>query len=155
MTILSVAVNRRRRCFEVETTMKAYSYPFARCEPRPTTLDPIATVFVDPELANEGFTYRLRSGAEGSVLLDQVLDYNKDPSYLRDLLLYQLTIEAQKRLANSGLSKREVVRRLGTSAAQLDRLLDQTNYSKSVDQILRLLNVLDCEVEFMVRAKSA
>ena len=42
------------------------------------------------------------------------------------------------------------VRRLGTSAAQLYRLLDQTNYRKSVDQVLNLLHVLDCDVDLIV-----
>ncbi len=55
----------------------------------------------------------------------------------------------------SQLSKREVIRRLGTSATQLYRLLDQTNYRKSVDQVLSLLQVLDCDVDLVVRAKTA
>ncbi|MDY0062299.1 MAG: hypothetical protein RBU45_20975 [Myxococcota bacterium] len=155
MTILSATINSRRRIFEVETPSRSYPYPFSKCDPIPTSADPIIEVFVDPELGNQGFTYRLRSGAEGSILLDQVLDYNKDPSYLRDMLLYQLTVEAQKRIEDSPLSKREIIRRMGTSASQLYRLLDQSNYSKSVDQVLRLLNVLDCQVEFVVHAKSA
>jgi predicted XRE-type DNA-binding protein len=66
-----------------------------------------------------------------------------------------LTIEAQKRVDQSPLSKREIIRRLGTSAAQFYRLMDQTNYRKSVDQLLNLLHVLDCDVELIVRAKSA
>lgn len=47
------------------------------------------------------------------------------------------------------------VRRLGTSAAQLYRLLDQTNYRKSVDQMLALLQVLNCDVDLVVRTKTA
>lgn len=84
-----------------------------------------------------------------------MLEYNQDPSYLRNLLLYKLTIEAQRRIAASALSKREIVRRLGTSAAQLYRLLDQTNYRKSVDQLVGLLQVLDCEIDVVVRARTA
>ena len=68
---------------------------------------------------------------------------------------YRLTLEAQKRIAESPLSKREIMRRLGTSAAQLYRLLDQTNYRKSVDQVLSLLQVLNCEVDLVVRTKTA
>ena len=79
----------------------------------------------------------------------------QDPAYLRDLLLYQLTLEAQKRIAESPLSKREIMRRLGTSAAQLYRLLDQTNYRKSIDQVLALLQVLNCEIDLIVRTKTA
>jgi Cro/C1-type HTH DNA-binding domain len=85
--------------------------------------------------------------------VEQVLKYNQDPSHLRDLLLCRLTLEAQKRVAESPLSKREIVRRLGTSAAQLYRLLDQTNYRKSVDQVLALLQVLNCDVDLVVLTK--
>jgi len=116
---------------------------------------PVAKVFVDQELGREGFTYILQSGREGTVHIEDVLEYNQDPAYLRDLLLYRLTLEAQKRIAATPLARREIIRRLGTSPTQLYRLLDQTNYRKSVDQMLRLLQVLDCDVELVVRAKSA
>ena len=115
---------------------------------------PIATVLVDRELGGEGFTYVLESGKEGAVHSEQVLEYNQDPHYMRDALLYKLTIEAQKRVKASSLSKREIIRRLGTSATQFYRLLDQTNYSKSVDQLLSLLHVLDCDVDLLVRTKT-
>ena len=72
----------------------------------------------------------------------------------RDLLLYNLTVQALERIESGQLSKREIIRRLGTSPAQFYRLIDTTNYRKSVDQMLRLLQVLDCEVEVIVRPKS-
>jgi len=151
----SVTTNGRRRVFEVDVRGQVLRFPFAKCEPPPSRADPVTDVFVDSELANEAFTFRLRSGAEGTVHVEQVLDYNRDPSYLRDLLVYRLTLVAQGRVSESPLSKRELIRRLGTSPAQLYRLLDQTNYAKSVDQMLRLLSVLDCEVDLVVHAKSA
>ena len=46
----------------------------------------MATVYVDPELAREAFTFVLASGKEGSVHIDHVLEYNNDPATLRDLL---------------------------------------------------------------------
>jgi len=153
--IQSVTANARRKAFEVVVPGKTYTFPYAKCTPRPSGSDPVNEVFVDPELASEAFTYRLKKGGEGSVHIEQVLDFNKDPSYLRDLLVYQLTLEAQRRVAETSLSKREIVRRMGTSPAQLYRLLDQTNFAKTVDQLLRLLNVLDCDVELVVRAKTA
>jgi len=67
----------------------------------------------------------------------------------------QRSRQRQKRIAASPLSKREIVRRLGTSAAQLYRLLDQTNYRKSVDQLLALLQVLNCDVDLVVRTRTA
>jgi hypothetical protein len=155
MKIRRVTVNNRRKVFDVTLPGKRLAFPFARLEVRPTPEDPIRHVVVDRELGAEGFTYVLQSGREGSVHVDQVLDYNRDPDYLRDLLLYRLTLEAQKRIRASRLAKREITRRLHTSPTQLYRLLDQTNYRKSVDQMLRLLQVLDCDIQLVVRAKSA
>ena len=155
MRIRSVTANARRKAFDVVVPGKTYTFPYARCTPRPSGSDPVIEVFVDKELASEAFTYKLKHGGEGSVHAEQVLDFNKDPSYLRDLLLYQLTLAAQRRVAETSLSKREIVRRMGTSPAQLYRLLDQTNYAKTVDQLLRLLSVLDCDVDLVIRAKTA
>jgi hypothetical protein len=129
--------------------------PFARLEDPPTANDPLVRLFVDPELGGEGFTYALRSGREGTVHVEDVLAYNQDPDYLRDLLLYRLTLEAQKAIAVTPLSRREIIRRLGTSPPQLYRRLDQTNYRKSIDQVLRLLQALDRDVDLVVRTDSA
>ena len=153
MKIQTVACNNHRKAFQVKTAAGTLELPYSKVDPPPSGADPIAKVFVDPELGKEGFTYVLRSGKEGSVHLDQVLEYNQDPAYLRDALLYRLTVEARKRAERSGLSKREIIRRLGTSATQLYRLLDQTNYRKSVDQMLSLLQVLGCDVQMVVRDK--
>jgi predicted XRE-type DNA-binding protein len=151
--IRSVRHNNRKRSFEVKTSTSSYEIPYSKVDHRLVATDRIARVFVDPELAREGFTYVLDSGHEGTVHVDQVLEYNLDPGYLRDALLYKLTIEAQKRVAASALSQREIIRRLGTSASQLHRLLDQKNLRKSVDRLLDLLHVLDCDVELIVRTR--
>jgi hypothetical protein len=153
--IRSVAHNNRKKVFAVRTSTKTLVFPFAKADPVPTTQDPIVKLFVDPEAGREAFSYVLHSGRTGTVHAEQVLEYNQDPTYLRDQLLYRLTLEAQKRIAKSPLSKREVIRRLGTSAAQLYRLLDQANYRKSVDQVLALLQVLNCDVDLVVRTKTA
>ena len=155
MKVRSVTWNNRRRSFEVRTHGKSYSMPFARTDPKPTADDPVERAFPDAEIAREAFTYVLRSGREGTVHVDQVMEYNKDPDYLRDLLLYKLTLEARRRIDSSPLSKREITRRLGTSATQLYRLLDPTNYRKSIDQVLSLLQALDCEVDLVIKRKSA
>jgi hypothetical protein len=155
MKIRSVKANNRRKAFEVTAGKRRLIFPFAKLEVQPTSDDPIAKVFVDQELGAEGFTYSLRSGREGTVHIEDILEHNQDPDHLRDLLLYRLTLEAQKAVATTPLSRREIIRRLGTSPSQLYRLLDQTNYRKSVDQLLRLLKVLDCDVELVVRTRSA
>ncbi|MBU2602484.1 MAG: helix-turn-helix domain-containing protein [Actinobacteria bacterium] len=154
MKIRSVRQNNHKRAFEVTMWREQLLFPYAKADPTPTHEDPIVELFVDDELGREGFTFRLASGREGSVHVEQVLEYNQDPRYLRDLLLYRLTLEAESALEECPLSKREIIRRLGTSPAQFYRLLDPTNHRKSVDSMLSLLQVLDREVDLVVRAKS-
>lgn len=153
MKIRSVKHNNRRKAFEVKTHNKTLFYPYARLAPQPDSGNRVAEVYVDKEIGHEGFTYVLESGDGGTVHVEQVLEYNEDPGYLTELLLYKLTLEAQKRVKASALSKREIVRRLGTSATQFYRLLDQTNYRKSLGQLLSLLHFLDCDVDLVVRPR--
>lgn len=155
MKIRSVKLNNRKKAFEVVTYSKVLLFPYAKADPGPGADDPVIEAVVDKELAKEGFVFTLKSGREGTIHIEQVLEYNQDPAYLRDALLYRLTLEAQKRVEASPLSKREIIRRLGTSATQFYRLIDQTNYRKSIDHVLNLLHVLDCDVDLVVRAKSA
>ena len=154
MKILVVKPNNRKKVFEVLTEKREYSFPYAKLETRPTPTNRVREVYLDPELGCEGFTYTLESGVEDTVHIDAVLEYNLDPALLNDFLLYQLTLEAQEAMEKSDLSKREVIRRLGTSASQFYRLLDQTYYEKSVGQMLSLLRVLGMDVDLVVRAKS-
>lgn len=152
MRILDVEANNRKKVFEVRTRGGTYSFPFAKLEVRPRRDDPVREVFPDEELGMEGFTYRLESGAEDTVHLDAVLEYNRDSGYLNELLLHGLTVEARTALEESGLSKRELIRRLGTSPSQFYRLLDPTYYGKSVGQMVALLHLLGKEVDLVVRA---
>lgn len=108
-------------------------------------------MYVDPELGRGGFTYQLSSGAEGSVHIDSVLEYNEDPSYMAELTMYRLTQEARSRFEASERSARDVSRWLGTSPTQLYRLLDPTNYAKSLRQLISLLYLLGAEVEVEVK----
>jgi DNA-binding phage protein len=154
--IRKVDANNRKGEFRIVTySGDAYVFPYVKAEPEPDSADKVADAYVDRELANEGFSYVLESGDEGSVHLDQVLEYNEDPTYLRDLLIYQLTAEARQRAEESGLSRRELARRLKTSLPQLYRLLDTTNTRKSMNQLVSLLQILDCSIEIVVTDKEA
>ena len=155
MKIRTVKHNNRKKSFELRTASKGLVFPYSQGSPPPTAADRVREVFVDDEASREAFTYILDSGRTGTVHVEHVLEYNQDPKYLRNRLLYCLTIEAQKRVAASPLSRREIVRRLGTSATQFYRLLDQTNDRKSVDQVIALLQVLDCDIDLVVRTKTA
>ena len=156
MKIRKVEANNRKGEFRVVTySGNAYVFPYVKAQPQPVAADKVADAHVDRELANEAFTYVLESGDEGSIHLDEVLEYNEDPTYLGDLLTYQLTVEAKKRIEESGLSRRELARRLKTSVPQLYRLLDTTNTRKSINQLVSLLQVLNCSVDLVVTDKDA
>lgn len=151
MKIETVEVDRRRKSFAIRAGERDYRFPFAKLPVPPTADDPVAEVFVDPELGCEAFTYRLQSGSEDSVHLDNVRLVALDPEALQEQLLHRLTVEALEALEASGLGKRQVARLLGTSPSQLYRLLDPTNYSKSIGQMLALLHLTDRDVVVVVR----
>ena len=67
MKITAVENNNHKRTFEVRTRGGSFSYPYALAEPTPRAKDKIVELYVDKELSREAFTYRLQSGAEGSL----------------------------------------------------------------------------------------
>lgn len=156
MKIRSVTSNNRRNEFTVVTRSGAtYTFPYSEADPCPTSDDRLAEVFVDKELGNEAITYVLKSGEEGSIHIEHILEYNEDPRYLAELLTYKLTLEAQEGIEGSGLSMRQIAKRLKTSVPQLYRLLDPVNTRKSMSQLVALLHVLNCDVDLVVKKKVA
>jgi hypothetical protein len=153
--IRAVTVNNRKNQIElVARSGKTFPVPFSRLDPQPTAGDRIREAYIDRELANEAVTYVLESGAEGAVHIEQALEYNEDPGYLAELLVHRLTAEAVQRADSSGLSRRELARRLNTSVPQIYRLLDSTNTKKSISQLVSLLHVLNCDVQLVVKHRS-
>ncbi|MHC4923395.1 MAG: helix-turn-helix domain-containing protein [Planctomycetota bacterium] len=150
MKIRSVKSHAHRRAFVVETARDCLEFPWSQAGCAPTSDDPVVTIAPDPELGNEAFTYRLASGAEGTVHLDHVLHFVGEPDYQRRQLLYALSCEAQDALAASDRSKRSIARQLGTSLAQVSRLFDPANTKKSLDQMVRLLTALGRRVNLHV-----
>ena len=90
MRIRTVSANNRKRAFEVTLPARSLSFPYAKAVPPPSAKDKVVRVFVDREAGRAAFTYTLQSGMEGTIHVEQVLEYNKDPDYLRDRLLYQI-----------------------------------------------------------------
>lgn len=125
-------------------------FPYAKATPVPSGADPVMDVILDPELGNEGFPYRLPSGREGSVHIDSVREVSHEPKYIANLLLYQLSVEAQRRMESSGETAHQVADALNTSPAQLYRLLYPTNYTKFFRQLVSLLNHLGLNVDFQL-----
>jgi hypothetical protein len=152
--IRRVAINNRKAQLEVTTgNGGTYSVPFSRLTPQPSAADRVREAAPDPELGNEAVTYALESGAEGSIHLDSILEYNRDPRHLSELMLHELTIAARERIETCGLSRREIARLMGTSLPQLYRLLDPANTSKSLNQMVSLLHVLGCDVSLVVKPR--
>ncbi len=154
MKIRKVECNNQKKTFEVTTfSGRAFSYPYAKVSPCPDSENRVHEVYPDVDFGKEAFTYVLESGDEGTVHIDHLLEYSDDPEYMARLTLHRLTVEARKRVDESPLSKREIMRRLGTSQAQLYRLLDPANYKKSMNQLVELLAAVDCEVDMVVRER--
>jgi len=147
MKIRSLRVNNHRKVFEVRTYRDRYDFPYAMLDTRPTQNDRIVNAYIDSDLGDEALTYELESGAEDSIHIDRVMEYNRDPAYMRDLLLYKLTVETKKLVKSSPLGIRELGRRLGTSPTQIYRILDEENYRKSIDRVFELLSVLQCRID--------
>jgi hypothetical protein len=156
MKISRVSINNRRKEFLIVAPSGAtYNFPYAEADPRPGSENRIRDVFVDKELGSEAITFVLDSGDEGSIHVEQILEYNKDPGYMADLLTYKLTLEARKKIDSCGLSRRQLAKRLKTSVPQLYRLLDPANSSKSINQLVALLHVLNCRVDLVVHRHQA
>lgn len=151
MAIKRVFTNNHKKAFVVETRQGVYEFPFSQLSIRPTASNPVVIVYADPAIGKQGFSYELKSGRGDTVLLDQILFFNRDPEILRRQLLFKLSCDAVELVESSGLTKRALARRMGIKPAQLYRLLDQSFYRKTIDQMLRLLAALGHDVEVKIR----
>jgi hypothetical protein len=157
MIIQDVRVNNRQRCFEIQTKKGKLSFPFAKLDLPPSSTNRVQDVYVDRRFAKQAITYLLESGDEDAVHVDDFLYYNKDPDYMRDLTLHNLTTKAIELTKESKLPKRELARKLKTSPAQIYRLLDPSNYKKTIDQMVKLVACFNYTIDFKLEkdAKSA
>jgi len=149
--IRRVTFNNRTQSFGVRVGAVDHEFPYAALERSAPRRLRVVRAFVDPELGREAFTFETDDGTTGAVHVDNVLLHCHDPGAEAEATLYRLTLAAGDALAESGLSKRAVARRLGTSMSQLTRLLDATNHAKSVERMMALLRVLGREVDIVVR----
>jgi hypothetical protein len=145
----------RARAFVVQFGQRKLLYPFALLTPRPSTKDRYIRSFGDEKLGQQAIWYVLQSGKQGCLTAEQVLSFfYREPSDVKGDVLWALTMAAINHIKNTSLSRRQILRRMHTSSAQLDRILDASNVRKTVDGVLALLDVLGCEVEVTVRLKS-
>jgi len=151
MKIDRIEFNGRRKDFVVTFRERSLHFPYSKASPPPGPRNPVIRVYIDPELGSEAFTYVLADQREGTIHLDHVLEYNEDPLYMWELFVHKLTVEVKKRLKESDVPKREIVRRLRTSPSQLYRLLDEDRASKSLHQIFAILHTLDCDIDLVIK----
>jgi len=144
----------RARVFVVHLGQRKLRYPFALLDPRPSPKDRFIRSYGDEKLGQQAIWYVLQSGRQGFLSAEQVLTFYREPSDVKGNLLWTLTTAAIEHMKHTGLSRRQILKRLHTSSAQLDRILDASNVRKSVDGVLALLEVLGYEVEVTVRRKS-
>jgi hypothetical protein len=149
--INQVEFNNRRKDFVVTVGARTLHFPYSKVAPHPGARNTVIRAYVDPELGSEAFTYVLADQGEGTVHVDHVLEYNEDPEFMWELFIHKLTAEVKKRLKESDVPKREIVRRLRTSPSQLYRLLDEERASKSLHQIFAILHTLDCDIDLVIK----
>jgi hypothetical protein len=151
MKINRVLANNRKKAFVLETSRGKMDYPYSRLRVKPQSSDPVIHVAPDRDLGKEGFTYVLKSGKANTIHSDSVLEYHQDPDYICELMLHNLTVRALELLKAQQTPKRELARRLKTSPKQLYRLLDPTDYGKTINQMVRLLHVMGQSVEIVIK----
>jgi len=151
MKITKAGHNNKRKAFELRLGSKEYSYPYAKADPMPTPKNPIVSIYPDDELGREAFTYVLKDNSEGTIHADNVLEYHRDPKLMLELFIHNLSVQVLKRLEKSEFSKREMSRRLGTSPAQLYRLLDAGRTAKSIPQLLAILHTMDYDIDLVIK----
>ena len=146
MKITDVKMDSRKKELLITAGRKTFHYPWAFV----SSGDVVVAAEADVEIGNEGITCLLASGETRTVHLDDIRAQVGDADYLREQMLYDMTLQAQRSVREKRVAKRALCRMLHTSPAQVYRLLDQTCYSKTVDQMLRLLQALGCTVRFDV-----
>ena len=150
LRIKSASYDNRKKSLTIETAHGSLELPYGKLMLKPKSGNLITDIYVDKELDRRCVIYVLQSGKLDSVPVEAFLEFNSDPEYLREVELYKLTIKASELMAKSAISKRAICRQMGTSLSQLYRLLDTKNYSKSLDQMFKLLTILGAKVDIKV-----
>ena len=143
MKVVDVKVDARKKELLITAGRSTFRYPFAFVSGG----DAVVAAKSDPELGSEAISCFLASGETRTIHLDDIRAQLGDADYLREQMLYDMTLQALRIVRKKRVAKRALCRMLQTSPAQVYRLLDQTCYSKTVDQMLRLLQVLGCTVK--------
>ena len=105
----------------------------------------------DKEVGSHCFYFVLENGYTGCVPFDQPLHIIRHPDYVREEVLYKVTVELQDIIALKKIPKRELARRLKTSVTQVNRLLDQTNYNKDLSRLIEIATIIGYEFKWSLK----
>ncbi len=83
---------------------------------------------------------------------DQPLYISNNPDYMRQELMFELTMNIQSIIEDVGISKRELARSLKTSVTQINRLLDQTNYNKDLSRLIQIASLLNYDFDWELKS---
>jgi hypothetical protein len=148
--IKQAAFSNRKRSISVAIGSATLELPFSKLEVSPNADNPAIGIKIDRDLGGRGVLCQLKDGKELAIPIEAFLEFNRDPEYMREIEIYKLTSRAIDLVKSSGMSKRAICRRMGTSLSQLSRLLDPTNYQKTIDQMLKLLTILGARIDIKV-----
>ena len=155
MKIRTVKANNKKHAFEVTVfNGQEFDFPYSQLTLKPSSTNRIREVAIDRELGKEAFTYTLESGDCDSVHIDHVLHFVNEPEYVHELLRHNLSLTANRLVAEGNVAKKELLRRLKTSPSQLDRLIDPSNTKTSIGRLLTLIVACEGKIDFSVDGES-
>ncbi len=105
----------------------------------------------DKEVGNHCFYFILEDGEKDYITHDQPLYIIRHPDYVREEVLYNVTVELQHIIVLKKIPKRELARRLNTSVTQVNRLLDQTNYNKDLSRLIEIATIIGYEFKWSLK----
>lgn len=148
MKIKNVKIDSENNEIVIDTDSGRFAYPILKILPENQK---ITGIIVDEELGGEAVTLFFDNGTEETLHVDDFLEAAGDPDYFRNLTLYKFCILINGLVDGSGLTQREIAEKMKTSVPQISRLLSTTNYSKTIDQLVRLAAAIGFGTEMGVK----
>ena len=108
----------------------------------------VIRVWVDRETGGRSVGFEFSDGSIDYMPYDQPLFLTKEPEFLLQTHIEDLTSRIKSELKKQGISKRYLATRLGTSDNQIQRLLDPKILNKNLEQLYKIAALLGCEFEW-------
>jgi hypothetical protein len=144
----SVQFNNRKKVFHlIYTSGLEVDCPYSAISVKKNVVE----AGPDKEVGNHSFYFILEDGYTGYVPYDQPLHIINHPDYVKEEIMWRVTIQLRDVIASKNISKREIARRMNTSVTQINRLLDQTNYNKDLSRLIEMAAIIGYEFDWSLR----